>query len=77
MNGYVIICPFVLDSGDVVLINRGWVPLDLKDSRTRPKDNEVVTVTGVLRETEERGKYVPENSPKMSEWYYINLEQMC
>ena len=74
MNGYVIICPFVLESGDVVLMNRGWVPLELKDPRTRPHDDKVINVTGVLRESEERGKYVPENSPKLKEWYYINLE---
>lgn len=58
------VTPLVLDDGTAVAVNRGWVPIgeDGPDgpppAASAPPDGRV-TVTGVLRATEERGRFGP------------------
>lgn len=58
------VTPLVLDDGTAVAVNRGWVPIgeDGPDgpppAASAPPEGRV-TVTGVLRATEERGRFGP------------------
>lgn len=64
---------------DAVLVNRGWVPLDKRDPRTRLDSwtmGEVV-LTGILRWPTEPGRFTPENRPDKGEWYWIDLPAMA
>ncbi|MBZ9674152.1 SURF1 family protein [Mesorhizobium sp. ES1-1] len=49
--GFNVYTPLALDDGRFVLINRGFIPYDLKDSAKRPKGQVTgrVTVTGLAR----------------------------
>ncbi|MDP4023469.1 SURF1 family protein [Methylobacterium sp. NEAU 140] len=71
LQGYYVITPLVRDDGGIVLVNRGFVPTELKDQGQRRDgliDGET-TVTGILRASEPRGMFVPEPDPKRGEWF--------
>lgn len=76
--GWNVITP--LDTGrNTVMVNRGFVPIDLKAKSRRAAGlpQEQVTLTGLVRvPAAERGSFVPENRPDGNEWYWIDLPAM-
>lgn len=69
--GYWVITPLKTLDGQVVLINRGFVPLDRKEPSTRPQSQlaDTVTVTGLLRLSEPQGTLLRNNDPQSDRWY--------
>ena len=78
--GYHIVTPFeVAGGGPALLIDRGWVPLDRKESAARA-EGEVsgdVAVTGILRPAHQPSWLTPENDPLKNFWFWIDLPAMA
>ncbi|MCA1199057.1 SURF1 family protein [Sphingomonas sp. R647] len=69
-SGYWVVTP--LDTGGfTVLVNRGFVPPDRRESASRAAGNGAgeVTVTGLLRITEPEGGFLRNNDPAAGNWY--------
>jgi surfeit locus 1 family protein len=77
--GFHIITPFRLENGEVLLIDRGFVPVNLKSSETRKAGliEGDTTVTGLLRVPEHPGPFVPANDPARNTWYYVDIPAMA
>ncbi|XP_041987295.1 surfeit locus protein 1 [Aricia agestis] len=78
-QGWLVITPFRLaDTGEVILINRGWIPSHLRPREKRESSmvKGEVELTGVVRLTENRGPFMPKNNPVKGSWFYRDLEQM-
>lgn len=60
------------------LINRGWVPVELKDPTKRPdplpKGN--VSVSGMIRFPEPAGYFTPANHPEKNFWFTVDIAAM-
>jgi surfeit locus 1 family protein len=71
LQGYYVLTPFLLEDGGSVLINRGFVPTELKApaSRAAGQVEGVTTVTGILRGSEPRTMFVPAPDPVRNEWF--------
>ena len=56
IQGYYVITPLKLASGAIVMVNRGFVPTDLRDPGSRLESQPVgeVTITGLVRAPEVR-----------------------
>jgi surfeit locus 1 family protein len=69
--GFFVLTPLLLPSGAAVIVNRGFVPLDRKDSATRKEGQATgrVTVAGLLRMPEDAGYFTPANDPAKNAWY--------
>lgn len=65
--GYWVITPLRQDDGSLILINRGFVPPDAKNSYSKPP--ETVRVTGLLRLTEPKGGFLRSNDAASNRWY--------
>lgn len=78
-NGYYILTPLVLDDNRIVIVNRGWVPENLKNGNTRPETliNNKSKIIGAIMKTEEKGLYTHDNQPKRNIWFYINLPEIA
>jgi surfeit locus 1 family protein len=78
--GYDIVTPFVLDDGRVLLVERGFVPTDLKTPNSR-RAGEIAgptQVTGPLRLDHGRPSwFTPDNLPPRNAWYFIDLGAMA
>lgn len=62
-----------------VIINRGWIPADLKDRRSRP--NEINTrklqkFYGVFRKGKNVHDYKVPNNPDNNDWHNLALEDI-
>ena len=71
LQGYYVITPLRRDDGSVVLVNRGFVPTELKRPADRPEGQVEgpVTLTGILRASEPRTMFVPAPDPTHGEWF--------
>jgi len=77
--GYQIVTPLKRDDGTLVLVNRGWVPLEKRDPASRPEGLPAgtVTVEGVARVPAERGWMQPDNDPAANMWFWYDIPAMA
>ncbi|XP_022125447.2 surfeit locus protein 1 [Pieris rapae] len=78
-QGWLVVTPFKLsDSGEVILINRGWIHQGLrpKEKRQASMIKGEVELTGIVRLTEARSPFMPKNNPVKGSWFYRDLYQM-
>ena len=70
-QGYWALTPLELGSGAIVIVNRGFVPIERKDpsSRREGQIEAPVTVTGLLRMPEVGNWFTPANEPARGAWY--------
>jgi len=69
--GYNVISAFTLDSGERVLVNRGWVPQNMGNASTR-QEGQVAgkqAISGVLRVTEQTSSLTPKNREDNLIWF--------
>ena len=77
-TGWDVITPLTTADGEIVLVDRGFVPDTLKDPSTRP-DGEIegpVSVTGIVRLPATQGLFVPNNEPEANRWFWRDLNAM-
>jgi len=76
--GFLVITPLMLPDNSAILVNRGFVPNDRRDRRTRSEGQITgpVTVTGLLRLPEEPSWFVPANDPLRNAWYRRDPEEI-
>ncbi|MBX6321821.1 MAG: SURF1 family protein [Rhodospirillaceae bacterium] len=80
--GYQIITPLTVTqgphAGTVVLVNRGWVPMERRDPATRAAGqvSGEVTVEGVIRLPGVQHWMVPDNAPDRNVWFWTDLPAM-
>jgi surfeit locus 1 family protein len=77
-GGYWVMTPFKADDGFVVLINRGFVPPDLKDPAKRASGqiSGETSVTGLMRMTEPKGGFLRSNDPASDRWYSRDVAEI-
>jgi surfeit locus 1 family protein len=81
MNGNVgmqIVTPFVLDRGQTILVNRGWVPNELADPQLRPEGlvAGTATIDALVRRPGMQNWLVADNEPVANVWYWMDLAAM-
>jgi surfeit locus 1 family protein len=76
--GWHVITPLETPGGEMVLIDRGFVPDALKDpsSRALGQVERVVEVTGLVRMPERQGPFIPDNEPVSNRWFWRDLPAM-
>jgi surfeit locus 1 family protein len=77
--GYWVMTPLRTDQGHWLLVNRGFIPLDVKwpsaDSREKGAVRE--SLTGLLRMTEPEGTLLQANAPASNRWYSRDVRAMA
>jgi len=76
--GYHVITPLVRSNGTTVLVDRGFVSKDAieKFSKSSGTDGEVF-VQGMLRVSQVRNSFTPDNHPEKGEWYWADVDAMA
>ncbi len=80
-SGFFVYTPLELTDGRFVLVNRGFVPYDLKDASKRPQGQVEgeATVTGLARNplSEKPSSLVPDNDPAKNVFYWKDRDAMA
>ena len=72
--GFDVITPFETISKDNVLINRGWIKKEFKNSLDI--NNSSKKITGMLRQANRKNLFTPDNDINKNIWFSINLEDV-
>jgi surfeit locus 1 family protein len=77
--GYWVLTPLTLADGTSVMINRGLVPSEKRDPKTRSEaqTSGPVTITGLLRLNEPGGTFIRSNVPEEDRWYSRDVTAMA
>ena len=69
--GYDILTPLELPDGALVIVNRGFVPLDNKEPATRPGSEfeGETSVVGLIRFPQKHPWFVPSDDPEKNVWF--------
>ena len=62
-----------------IIINRGWIPANLKDKRKRPAEinsRQLVKIKGSFRRGKDIHDYKYPNNPDNNEWHNLALEDI-
>lgn len=73
--GFWVLTPLKTDRGFIVLVNRGFVPAELKTAVAHGAGPS--TVIGLLRATEPRGAFLRQNQPGQGRWYSRDVEAIA
>ena len=80
-SGWNIYAPLQLADGRVLMLNRGFVPYELRDPSKRPgsQPEGVQTISGLARNplNGKPSSIVPDNDPKSNTWYWKDLSGMA
>ena len=70
-GGFWVLTPLTTPEGEVVLINRGFVPAERRDPASRPEGQVggEVSLQGLMRLTEPGGAFLRRNDPAADRWY--------
>jgi len=77
--GYFVFAPARLAGGSIVIVNRGFVPLDRKELSTRADNTPqgLIDIVGVMRWPESRGMFTPADDVKGNVWYLRDTKAMA
>lgn len=76
--GYHIIMPLVRPNGTTVLVDRGFVSKGGFENFSKvAHTDEEVFVQGMLRISQVRNAFTPDNHPEKGEWYWIDVDAMA
>jgi surfeit locus 1 family protein len=88
-RGFWLITPLLVANGDIVLVNRGYVPARASDWQPQDPDRiaslpgpaepgaTVTTVTGLLRMSEPGGAFLRNNDAASGRWYSRDVEAIA
>ena len=77
-GGYHVLTPLDLPNGNTLLVDRGFIPYDKRDPKTRSDGETIgpVTVLGLLRRPIHKW-FEPQNDPSKNNWYGIDIDAMA
>lgn len=76
-NGFHLITPLVRTNGSTILVDRGFISELAAVKKKYPTPGEDVEVHGMLRESQARNNFTPDNNPAKGEWYWADVAAMA
>ncbi len=79
VQGFYLFVPLERGDGSTVVVNRGFVPTELREPTMAALAGTSgrSSVVGLVRAPEGRGWFVPENAPQRGEWFVRSLEDIA
>lgn len=77
VHGVHVVTPLVRENGSTVLVDRGFVSKERLDSGAYLQDDGEVEIIGMLRTSQKRNRFTPDNKPENGTWYWTDVEAMA
>ncbi|KAF8274119.1 SURF1-domain-containing protein [Lactarius quietus] len=76
-NGFHLITPLVRTDGSTVIVDRGFIPEHIAAKRKFSTPEGEVEIHGMLRESQARNNFTPDNNVEKGEWYWADVAAMA
>ena len=76
--GFHIVTPFKPENGEIILVNRGWVPKKYVKAEDRKASliEGKTKIVGIIRLPQKQGYFVPNNEPSNGFWFTLIPEEI-
>lgn len=76
VHGVNVVTPLVREDGSTVLVDRGFVSREALANANLTEENGEVIILGMLRTSQPRNLFTPDNDPSNGKWYWTDVESM-
>lgn len=76
-HGMHVVTPLIRDNGSTILVDRGFISNDYAKQSTYQKDEGEVEILGMLRLSQPRNSFTPDNKPEEGQWYWTDVDAMA
>ena len=79
-KGVDVITPLVRTDGSTILVDRGFVSDEFAKPgywKNQSTDSGEVEITGLLRTSQRRNSFTPDNHPEKGEWYWVDVNALA
>ena len=70
--GVHVLSPFIIGSGQAILVNRGWAAQGSEPSAIRPANG--TEITGMLRAPDKANLFTPANNAEDEMWFFVDFD---
>lgn len=77
VHGVNVVTPLIRENGSTILVDRGFVAQDCIPLIDSQRETGEVEVLGMLRTSQPRNLFTPENDPAAGKWYWTDVEGMA
>ncbi|KAL0071729.1 surf-like protein [Marasmius tenuissimus] len=77
VHGVHVVTPLLRENGTTVLVNRGFIPKEFAQNMSFSKEEGEVELTGMLRTSQPRNTFTPDNLPEEGQWYWTDVDAMA
>lgn len=77
IHGAHVVTPLVRENGTTILVDRGFVSNDYASDMSFSKEEGEVEILGMLRTSQTRNNFTPDNLPEDRIWYWNDVESMA
>ncbi|KAG2022981.1 mitochondrial protein required for respiration [Coprinopsis cinerea AmutBmut pab1-1] len=76
VHGVHVVTPLVRENGTTILVDRGFVSNEQLASAPLNQEKGEVEVLGMIRTSQPRNRFTPDNEPDNGKWYWTDVEAM-
>lgn len=76
VHGANVLTPLIREDGSTIIVDRGFISKDF-DLQSMRQENGEVEFLGMLRTSQVRNNFTPDNHPERGEWYWKDLDSMA
>lgn len=76
-HGVRVVTPLIREEGSTILVDRGFVPNDHISKISLHDSEEPVELLAMIRTSQPRNVFTPDNKPESGVWYWIEAEAMA
>jgi surfeit locus 1 family protein len=76
VHGANVLTPLIREDGSTIIVDRGFISKEF-DLQSIPQDNGEVEFLGMLRTSQVRNTFTPDNHPERGEWYWKDVDAMA
>ena len=77
VHGVHVITPLVRENGSTILVDRGFVSKDKLELLAQNQPEGEVEVLGMIRTSQPRNRFTPDNEPEKGVWYWTDVDAMA
>lgn len=77
VHGFHVVTPLVRENGSTILVDRGFISRDCISSANWLLETGEVEVLGMLRTSQPRNPFTPNNDPANGKWYWTDVNTMA
>lgn len=76
-NGVNVVTPLIREDGTTILVDRGFITSEVSKDYSFDRPEGEVEVFGMIRVSQPRNTFTPDNKPEQGEWYWTDVDGMA